>query len=228
MRRWALTGVLAAAAVLLVAMLTMGRPYLTKARHYPASIPQPPSVVSVELVRVKPGQRACLHDAAIDTHSDVALFQVETHGRPTVPLRLVLSGEGYRSAASIPSSGYRDEGIVRVPVRPPDHDVLATACIANAGRHSIELFSTTFAERSAAYATVGSKAITTNPWLAFYEAKPVSIAHRLPTIFERMGAFRPPFLGAWLFWPLGLLFVFGLPVAVIVGYGRALSGEPDA
>jgi len=43
-----------------------------------------------------------------------------------------------------------------------------------------------------------------------------------------MGAFRPPFLGAWLFWPLGLLFVFGLPVAVIVGYGRALSGEPDA
>ena len=44
MRRWALFGALAGALVLLVAAVAIGRPYLTKQRAYPASIPQPPSV----------------------------------------------------------------------------------------------------------------------------------------------------------------------------------------
>ena len=225
MRRPAVIGAVAVLVVLVVAAVTLGVPYLTKDRRYPASVPQPPSVVSVELVRVKPNERACLHDAVVDTHSQVALFQVEAYAKPTVPLRFDVSATGYRASASIPASAYKDEGIVHADIRPPRRDVLATACITNAGTRTIALFATTAPERSAATATVGGQPVATNPWLAFYEAKRTSIGHRLPTIFDRMESFRPPFIGAWLLWPLALLFAIGVPIALAVWYGRSLSDD---
>ena len=225
MRRWALLGALAGALVLLVAAIAIGRPYLTKQRDYPASIPQPPSVVSVKLVRMKPGQSACLHDAVLDTHSERALFQVETYGKPTVPLRFALAGEGYRATVHVPASAYKDEGIVNVPVPAPRRDVLVKACVDERGKRLVALFATTSAEPGPVSATLDGKPLPTNPWLAFYEAKRTSIAHRLPTILARMAIFRPPFIGGWLLWPLAALFVLGVPRRVLVAYARALDDD---
>ena len=228
MRRTSVIGTVAVAVVLIVAVVTLGLPYLTKQRTFAASVPQPPSVISVELVRVKPRQQACLHNAVVDTRSEVALFQVEAYAKPTVPLRFDVTGDGYRASASIPASAYKNEGIVHAAIRPPERDVLATACITNVGARTVALFGTTPGERSAATATVGGREINTNPWLAFYEANPTSIGHRLPTIFDRMAIFRPPFIGPWLLWPLALLFAIGVPVAIAVWYGRSLSEDADA
>jgi hypothetical protein len=228
MRRASVIGAIAAVVVLIVAAATLGLPYLTKDRRFAASVPQPPSVVSVELVPVKPRERACLHHAVVDTHSEVALFQVEAYGKPTVPLRFDVSADGYRASASIPASAYKDEGIVHADIRPPRRDVLASACITNLGPRNIALFATTVPERSAANATVAGRPVGTNPWLAFYEAKPTSIGHRLPTIFERMAIFRPPFIDSWLLWPLALLFAIGVPATVVAWYARSLSDDGDA
>ena len=122
MRRWPLLGALAGALVLLVAAVAIGRPYLTKERDYPASVPQPPSVVAVQLVPHEAGPVACLHDAVMDTHSQRALFQVETYGKPTVPLRFTLTGQGYRASLSVPASSYKDEAIINLPVPAPRRD----------------------------------------------------------------------------------------------------------
>jgi hypothetical protein len=225
MRRWPLLGGLGGALVLLVAVIAIGRPYLTKQRDYPASIPQPPSVVAVQLVRMKPGQVACLHDAVMDIHSQRALFQVETYGKPTVPLRFALTGEGYRASVDVPASSYKDEGILNVPVLAPHRDTFVQACVTNAGRRPAALFATTAAEPGPVSATLDGKPVGTNPWLAFYEAKPTSIADRLPTIVARMDTFRPPFIGSWLLWPLAALFVLGVPAAALVAYVRALDDD---
>jgi hypothetical protein len=225
MRRWTLLGALAGALVLLVGAVAIGRPYLTKKRDYPASIPQPPSVVAIELVRMKPGQSACLHDAVMDTHSERALFQVETYGKPTVPLRFALTGDGYRATVNVPASAYKDEGILNLPVPAPDRDVFVRACVTNAGKRPAALFATTAAEPGPVVATLDGEPVGTNPWLAFYEAKRTSIADRLTTIVSRMAIFRPPFIGGWLLWPLAALFVLGVPIVVLLAYARALDDD---
>jgi hypothetical protein len=225
MRRWALLGGLAAALVLLFGAIAIVRPYLSEERDYPASIPQPPSVVAIELVRMEPGQAACLHDAVMDTHSQRALFQVETYGKRTVPLRLSLTGRGYGATVRVPASSYTNESIVNVPVPTPRRDVFVRACFTNLGTRPAAMFATTTAEPGPVSATLDGQPVATNPWLAFYEAKPTSIIHRLPTSVARMGAFRPPFIGGWLLWPLGVLFALGVPVAVVAAFTRALSED---
>jgi hypothetical protein len=225
MRRWALLGALAGALVLLVAAVAIGRPYLTKQRDYRASVPQPPSVIAVQLVRMKPGQAVCVHDAVMDTHSERVLFQVDTYGKPTVPLRVTLAGDHYRASVNVPASAYKDKGILNLPAPAPDRDTFVTACVKNAGRRSVALDAATSAEPGPVSATLDGEAVPVNPWLAFYEAKPTSIAHRLPTIVARMGIFRPPFIGGWLLWPLGVLFVLGVPAAVLAAYARALDDD---
>jgi hypothetical protein len=225
MRRWALLGALAGALVLLIAAVAIGRPYLTKQRDYRASVPQPPSVLAVQQVRMKPGQTVCVHDAVMDTHSQRVLFQVDTYGKPTVPLRLALAGDGYRATVNVPASAYKSGGILNLPAPAPDRDIFVTACVTNAGRRPAALEASTSAEPGPVFATLNGARVPTNPWLAFYEAKPTSIAHRLPTIVSRMGIFRPPFIGGWLLWPLGVLFVLGVPAAILVAYARALDDD---
>jgi hypothetical protein len=228
MHRSGLAGVLAGALVLLVAAVAIGLPYLDKERDYRASVPQPPSLIAIQLVRMQPGESACLHDAVMNARSERALFQVETFAKPTVPLRLELTGRGYRATATVPASSYQDEGIVQARVTAPPRDVLVTACVVNAGRREVALYATTPPERSAVNTTVAGHAIVTNPWLAFYEEKPTSIANRLPTILERMAVFRPAVIGPWLLWPLAVLFVFGVPAAILLAYGRGLRDDDDA
>ena len=97
--------------------------------------------------------------------------------------------------------------------------------MTNAGTRPAALFATTAAEPGPVSATLDGEPVGTNPWLAFYEAKRTSIAHRLPTIVARMDTFRPPFIGAWLLWPLAGLFVLGVPAAVLVAYGRVLADD---
>ena len=225
MGRWPLLAALAGALVVLVAAVAIGRPYLTKERDYPASVPQPPSVVAIQLVPMRPGQSVCLHDAVMDTHSQRALFQVETYGKPTVSLRFTLTGQGYRTALSVPASAYKDEAIINLPVPAPHRDTFVQACVTNAGTRRAALFATTAAEPGPVTATLDGQPVGTNPWLAFYEAKRTSIAHRLPTIVARMDTFRPPFIGSWLLWPLAVLFVLGVPAAVLVAYWRVLADD---
>ena len=97
------------------------------------------------------------------------------------------------------------------------------ACVENRGTRLVAVFATTSAKPGPVSATLDGQPLGTNPWLAFYEAKQTSIAKRLPTILDRMAIFRPPFIGGWLLWPLAVLFVIGVPAALLVVYARALA-----
>jgi hypothetical protein len=228
MRSRAAVSVAAGALVLLLAAVLVWRPYVTKDRLFTTTVAQAPSRVAIQLIPLAPNQRSCLDAIALDARSALARFQVGTYGKPGVPLELQVAGPGYRALEQIPGSAYGDSQIVQVAIPPPGHDVEASACIVNHGHRKIVLYASTLAETSASHDTIDGKTVDLNWWLAFYESKPTSIAHRASTIVSRVPVFRPGVIGPWLIWPLAVLFVIGVPAAVLAVYGRAVAADPDA
>lgn len=226
MRSRAAIGVVAGVIVLLVAAVFVWRPYATKSRVYTTTVVQAPSKFAVQLLPLKPGHRSCLDAIALDRRSAVARFQVGTYGKPAVPLGFQVVAPGYRVSKQIPPSDYTDNQIINVRFPAPRRDVEATACLVNQGRRKVAIYGSTGAEISASRDTIDGKPAQVNWWLAFYEAKPTSIADRATTIASRMSVFRPGVVGPWLIGALALLVVIGVPVAVLAVYGQALDDQP--
>lgn len=207
-------------AIVVAAAVLAGRPFFTDERDYPASIPQPTPLFSTTVIPVRPGERACFRDAVIEERSEEARFKVGTRLRPGIPLRLAIRGPGYSYRATV--TGYRDNDVVRVPVRRPRRALPVQVCIANAGRRVADLYSAADRTRSRSVASVGGKNMRAGVVFSFWERTPRSIGERLPVTMERISAFRPGFVGPWLLWPLAVLFAIGVPVAVIAGFARSL------
>jgi hypothetical protein len=75
------------------------------------------------------------------------------------------------------------------------------------------------------HVTSGGEVLGTAVQFWFYEPRPVSIAARLPLSLDRMQVFRPGFLGPWLFWPLALAFVVGVPAGAFWALWRTADDE---
>jgi hypothetical protein len=226
MRRPALLAVLAGLIVLIIAALSWWRPFLTTARSYPAAIPQASPLYTIPFVDLKAGEQVCFDPAVMDTHSEVAVFRVNTFERPGSPIALTIAGSGYRFTARTPG-GYPDSEVLHVPVRPPPHDLAVRICLRNEGARTIALFGDNDQTRAPFEVTAAGKDSGISVQFAFYEREPVSIADRLSTTFDRMQVFRPGFLGPWLFWPLALVCVVLLPLGALWALWRSVVDEED-
>jgi hypothetical protein len=226
MRRSAQLAVVAGVVVVLVGALAWWRPFLTEDRSFPASIPQPPPLFNLPLIALKPGESTCMQPVVVDTHSERAGFVVETNGRPGQPLRVTLTGPGYRSEGTAPG-GYPDHGTALAPVRPPARDVAVRACVENAGRRTISLWGSNDRTRTPLTATGAATKVNANPVLTFFEAKPSSLAGHLPIAFRRMAEFRPGFVGPWLIWPLAAICVVGLVAGSLWALWRSIRDDAD-
>jgi hypothetical protein len=222
-----MVSVLAGVVVIVVAAVAWWRPFLTDPRAYPASIPQPSPLYSLPFVKLKAGQDACFEPAVMDTHSQLAEFRVTTYKRRGAPIALTISGSGYRFAGRTPG-GYPDGELLRVPVHAPPHDLAVRICLRNEGAHTIGLFGANDQTKAPFKVTVDGKDSGAAVQFAFYERRPVSILHRLPASFDRMQVFRPGFLGPWLFWPLAIFCVVGVPLCALWALWRAVADEEDA
>jgi hypothetical protein len=227
MRRTALLAVVAGVAVIVVAAIAWWKPFMTTARGYPASIPQPSPLYTIPFVDLKAGNQVCFDPAVIDTHSEVAVFRVNTFKRAGGPIALTIDGPGYHFAARAPG-GYPDNEILHMPVQPPPHDLAVRICLKNEGTRKIALFGDNDQTRAPFKVTVDGEDSGTAVQFAFYERKPVSILDRLPTSFSRMQVFRPGFLGPWLFWPLAIICLLGLPAGALWALYSSVADEEDA
>jgi hypothetical protein len=227
MRRTALLAVLAGVAVIVVAAIAWWKPFMTDPRGYPASIPQPSPLYTIPFVDLKAGKQVCFAPAVIDTHSEVAVFRVNTFKRAGGPIGLTIDGPGYHFAARA-AGGYPDNEILHVPVQPPAHDLAVRICLRNQGARKIALFGDNDQTKAPFKVTVGGEDSGTAVQFSFYERKPVSILDRLPTTFSRMQVFRPGFLGPWLFWPLAIVCFLGLPAGALWALYRSIADEEDA
>jgi hypothetical protein len=213
-------------AVLLVGAIAWWRPYVTSDRDYPTGIPQPPPLNSVSLVELGPNGQTCIQPVVLDKHSGRAWFRIGTEGRPGEPMRLTLTGRGYRSVSEVPG-GYADSAGVFAPIAPPAHDVVVVACLTNIGTRPVFVYASEDKTRAPLNATINGVVTYPIMTLGFVERRPVSLLERLPVSFARMERFRPGFMGPWLFWPLAVLCVVALPLGALWTVGRAFAEEDD-
>jgi hypothetical protein len=218
-------------ALLVAAAAIWGLPYLTHGRDYYATTPQPDPLFTVATIPLGAGQRACMDRAVVDRYSEQARLRVGTFHRRAVPLELSLSGDGYRASARVPAT-YADSRPFEVAVRPPPHPVEVTICLRNAGARRVALYVAADRTKSRSHTFVGGRDVGSNFDIVFTERRPVSIAARLPVSLQRAGAFRFFGVSPVTLWPLLILFVVGVPLAVLVTFGRSLAGatfgEPES
>jgi hypothetical protein len=209
-------------ALLAVAAVAWGVPYLRHGRHYYATTPQPKPLDYASLLPLGPGQRACLDRAVVDRYSEQARLLVYLRGRPPVPLELSLTGRGYRAAARVPAT-YADSRPVQVAVRPPARPVEVTICVRNAGARRVALFASEDRTKSRSLDRVDGHLVVPNFDVVFTERRPVSIAERLPASLQRASAFRFFGVSPVTLWPLLILFAIGVPLAVLLTYVRSVD-----
>jgi hypothetical protein len=224
MRSPARLAVLGGSLVLAVGGLVYWWPFLTGERTFVASIPQPAPLFSRPEVPLRAGDQLCFSPAVMDTHSQRAAFVVDTGKAPPQPVRLTINGPGYQFAVSA-TGGAPGGAAVVVPVRAPNRDLPIRACVENAGRRAVSLWGVDDRTRTPLIVTSAGQRIGPGVQFAFYEARPASIARHLPIALQRMSAFRPGFLGPWLFWPLALICALGIPVGALWALWRSIGDD---
>ena len=216
MARW--IPLAAALAAALVVGLVVVHPFLRKDRLLPASNPQPAPLFETVLIPLKASQEACMTNATIDEHSEVAYARIGTRKQPAQPIALTLTGEGYRWQARHPPT-YTDSGIVTFQVEPPAAPREVRICLRNEGDRAVDLYAANDRTRTRVDTFVDEEHVAPNFDLWFTERYEHSFARRSPTMAERVATFRPA--GAWLPWTLIVLFLGGLPLALAVALHRA-------
>src|SRR2546427_1413355 len=128
------------AALLLAGALIWFLPYLTREQQPVAEVPTPPALFVRSEFVVPPHQRACMESVTITPSAGLAEFQLRPAtaspgGGP--PVELVLSAPGYKANAQVPG-GYPGGGVT-VPIAPPKHATVGSACFINLGTVSVQL-----------------------------------------------------------------------------------------
>jgi hypothetical protein len=204
----------------------LGAKYMLRDRDYAASVPQPPPLYQLANVPLAPAALACWGPVVVDTRSQRALIQVATGGRPGAALTFSLQAPGWIVSRPVPA-GYGDNSVVGIDLPAPPRDLAARACVRNAGAAPVALFASDDRTKAPYQTQLSGRTLNAVPELSFYERGRHSIGSRLPLTLERIRAFRFGFLHPWLLWPLALLLVAGVPLALIWAYASALR-EDDA
>ncbi|HEX6026018.1 MAG TPA: hypothetical protein VFZ00_28765 [Solirubrobacter sp.] len=214
------------AAVLVLAAVIWGVAFLTQDRQYYATTPQPYPLFGVATIPLAPGQRACMDRAVVDQHSEQARLLVGTFGRPAVPLELSLSGAGYRATSRVPAD-YADSQPVFVAVQPPSGPLEVTICVRNAGEQRVALYASDDCTNSRSQVRVDGVEVRPDFDIVFTERQPVSILERLPVSLQRASAFRFFGVSPVTLWPLLILFVIGVPLAVLLTFVRTVTDTAE-
>jgi hypothetical protein len=221
-----LASVLSATLILLGA-LAWFRPHLISKPLPVAGVPAPAALSAVSQFAVPIKGRACMNAVTVSTKSETAAFQFQT-ARPVSSLsptvELVLLAPGYQVAASL--AGVRPEIPVRLPISPPKHTVIATACFVNRS-HTTVLFDGATEARtiSRSETLVDGRPVVGDIALTFYERRRLSPLERLGTIFEHASNLTDGLLPAWLIWVVAALVCFGVPCAVILAFYLAIRED---
>jgi hypothetical protein len=228
MRRSALWLPALCGALIVLALLVWGIPWLTRDRADVTSTPTPPAFNTVTPIELEPGSRACESQVAFsrDTRSLVVLA-AEQDG-PTPPLRITARAPGYRAAATIPG-GYEGLASLAASVPPPARSVLGEVCVENTGRRTALLQGTTEGRiQNRAVTSVDGEPIDAKMSLILTEGVNRSLADRPGEILDRIAAFKPPFVGSVSLAILALLVLVGVPAGVLYAIWRGLAADDDA
>ena len=237
MRRWSwkrpspVTAAALAALLVLIGALLWFRPYLNRTTPQPvANVPTPSALFALSEFAVPPRQTACMQAVAVEPDSRLASFQLRpatpsTRGGP--PVELVLSAPGYRGVVQVPG-GYPGGGVA-LPLGPPAHSVLASACFVNRGRSTVLLDGTTEPRTVARSPTaINGRPVVGDIALTFLNSHSSSLLDRLGEVFGHVSNLTDRLLPIWLIWVLALLIALGVPTAGLAAFYLALREDERA
>lgn len=223
-RAWLMPAV--AGALMLVAALAWGIPWLTKSRPDRTSTPTPPPFAAIAPITLKPGQEACEDLIAFSTDTrQITVLSGKFDG--TGPrLRVVASTpDGWRATAEIPA-GY--EGLRSLPatIPAPPRNAIGGVCVRNAGSKAVDLQGTTegrIQNRSAT--SVDDKVIPEKLSLLLSEGRDRSVADRPGEILARISAFKGAIVGSASLTLLLLVVLLLVPAGVLYAIWRGIADD---
>ena len=224
------TGCAALMAVLLLAgALAWYLPPLRAHTRPMAEVPAPPALFFAARLSVPAHRRACQRSVTVTSDSRVAQFDLfpapgATSGGP--PIRFTLGAPGYHAQADV-SGGYPG-GAAALPITPPPHDVIATACFANLGSAPLILVGSTEGRTVArpAPVTIGHRSINGDVVLSFSQGRSAATFRQLETLFLHASRLVDGLVPPLIIWLVALLTGFGVPLAVIAAVWLALREDP--
>jgi hypothetical protein len=216
-----------AAILILAGGLLRVRPYLTNDGQPIADIPTPTALAAITEFAVAPGGQACMSTVALTPNSDLAQFgfpPVKPAPRVAPAVELVLSAPGYRASARVPSEDLGSE--VTLPIAPPKHAVIGTACFVNHASKTVKLNGTTEPRTVARSATlVDGTSVVGDIALTFLASHPRSLLDSLGEIFGHASNLTDRLVPVWLIWILAVLVAFGVPVGMVASLYWALQED---
>jgi len=221
MRRWAIAG---AVVVFVLGALFVVRPFVSEQHDMPSSIPSPASLAGTASVPLAPGHPVCFKNAVAERHSEFVRFRVSAPNGPAPQMTVTLKGPGYAATATIPA-GLLDTQTAQAPIPAPPTDVPVRVCIRNDGKTPTALFASNDRTRSRSLAMIDGKTVYASVWFAFYEPRWRAISERVPLTIDRMTVFRPGYATPLVLWIIAVLFLIGVPIAVVWALVRALRDD---
>jgi hypothetical protein len=225
MRKGLLAGVLVLFALWFVVRAV---PFLNRERPATYATPtvQPTDPTSLAPIAIKGGQGVCTGHIPFGPDAHYVQFTVTGSKWPTSPLRVVARGPGYQALPPTLPEGTPGDVPVTLAITPAGTEISdGSLCIVNEGRHQVQLYGINQGRGSSpSTTTVDNKPIPQELSVTVLTSPSQSLTSRLGTIASHIAAFRP--LTGWEVFLLGLLAVFGVPVAVGVALARA-GAEDD-
>jgi len=221
-----------AAATLAVVLILAGAliwfgPYLTRKEPFLAATPAPAALLPPSEFPLAPQQQACMSSVTINPNSRVAQFGLrpaKTTPRGGPPVELVMSGSGYRAVAIVPA-GYLG-GDLGLPITPPKHALIGSACFTNRGTTTVLLIGSVEARTiSRSETIIGGKSVVGDITLTFADDHRRSLTERLGEVFGHASNLTDRLVPVWLIWMLAVLVAFGVPIAMVAAFYRALRED---
>jgi hypothetical protein len=216
-----------AGALMLIAALAWGIPWLTKSREDRTSTPTPPPFAAIAPVVLKPGQQACENLVALSTDTrQVTVLSAKFEG--TGPrLQVVATAPGYRGTGDI-AGGY--DGLKPLPatIPAPPRNAIGQVCVRNTGAKAAQLQGTTEGRiQNRSVTEVDGAVITPKLTMLLSEGRNRSIADRPGEILERISAFKPPIIGSVSLVILFVIVLVAVPAGVLYAIWRGIAGDAD-
>lgn len=225
---------LATACALLMALLLVAggliwyRPVLTTPRQNMAEVPAPPALFAATQYALPGHKRACMDNVTVTPQSQVVEFQLfparsAKGGGP--PVAFSVQGPGYQ-ATSFLHGGYPG-GIALLPLSPPKHALIATACIRNLGTSPVSLVGTDEARTVSRShpLTVGARPLPGDVALAFLQSRPKSPLHELGQAAQHASNLTDGLLPPALILAIAVITAFGVPAVTILAVRMALAEQ---
>ncbi|HTC71843.1 MAG TPA: hypothetical protein VK655_03070 [Solirubrobacteraceae bacterium] len=219
-----------AAAVMLLGALVWFRPYLTRKQYSTSTVAAPSALTAVTPFALAPGAQACMLSVAVEPNSFAAQFELDPatvgpHGGP--PVALELSAPGYRSVSEL-AGGYPG-GLATIPVKPPSHSLIASACFTDKGKTGVVLLGSAEARTiSRSPTTVAGVGVVGDVALTFVDTHPSSLLEQAGTIFGHASNLTDHLIPVWLIWILAVLVAFGVPLGILAAFYTALREDEAA